>query len=189
MPLTYPFSLEKAIQAAAFIVERLGEVDKIKLIKLIYLADREHFIRTGAPITGDRQVAMPFGPVPSGTLDAINGQIPGADELVFRYLNVKNNKIRLQKSPGKAALSADEIESLNKVLKSHGKKAPWALADETHRLPEYTACYVEGTSTTIPYESIAKASGDKRRFRHERAVIPFEFLASMKQTVGNGSDV
>jgi uncharacterized phage-associated protein len=189
MPLTYQFNLEKAVQVAAFILDRLGEVDKIKLIKLIYLADREHFIRTGMPITGDRQVAMPFGPVPSSTLDAINGQIPGADESVFRFLNVKNNKIRLHKSPGIAALSADEVESLNKVLKAHGKKAPWALANETHRLPEYNACYVEGTSTTIPYETIAKASGDKRRFRHERVVIPYESLASMKQTIGNGSDL
>jgi uncharacterized phage-associated protein len=189
MPLIYQFNLAKAVQVAALIVERLGETDKIKLIKLIYLADREHFIRTGMPITGDRQVAMPFGPVPSNTLDAINGQVPGADELVFRFLHVTNNKIRLHKSPGKAALSADEVESLNKVLKAHGKKAPWALADETHRLPEYNACYVEGTSTTIPYESIAKASGDKRRFRHERVVIPVESLAFIKQTLGSGSDL
>jgi uncharacterized phage-associated protein len=189
MPLTYQFNLEKAVQAAAFIVDRIGEVEKIKLIKLIYLADREHFIRTGAPITGDRQVAMPFGPVPSSTLDVINGQVSGADELVFRFLNVRNNKIRLHKSPGKAAISADEIETLTRVLKTHGKKAPWALANETHRLPEYIACYVEGTSTTIPYETIAQVSGDNRRFRHDRVVLPFEALASMKQTIGSGSDL
>jgi uncharacterized phage-associated protein len=189
MPLAYQFNLDKAIQAAAHIVEQLGEVDKIKLIKLIYLADREHFIATGAPITGDRQVAMPWGPVPSNTLDAINGQVSDADESVFRFLSIKNNTIRLKKSPGKAALSVGEIESLNKVLKAHGGKAPWPLANETHRLPEYVACYVDGTSTTIPYESIARASGDKRRFRHERVVIPFEVLASMRRTMADGSTI
>jgi uncharacterized phage-associated protein len=173
----------------AFFVDRLGELEKIKLVKLVYLADREHFIRTGTPITGDRQVAMPYGPVPSGTLDAINGLVSGADQLVFRFLIVKNNKIHLHKSPGRSALSADEIDTLNKVLKESGKKDAWALANETHRLPEYNACYMEGTSTTIPYECIAKASGDKRRFRHERVVIPFESLASMKQSIGSGSDI
>jgi len=189
MPLEYQFNLNKTIQAAAFILERLGDVDKIKLIKLIYLADREHFIRTGAPITGDRQVAMPWGPVPSRTLDAINGQVSGADDSVFRFLSVKNNTIHLRKSPGHTALSAQEIESLNKVIRAHGRKAAWPLANETHRLPEYVACYVEGTSTTIPYESIARASGDSRRFRHGRVVIPCEALATLKQDIGDGSDL
>jgi hypothetical protein len=134
-------------------------------------------------------VAMPYGPVPSATLDAINGCVSGSDELVFRYLSVKNNKIRLHRSPGKSALSADEMESLAKVLKEHGKKALWALANETLRLSEYAACFVDGTSTTIPYECIAKFSGDRRRWRHERVVVPFEAMESMKLTIGSGSDI
>jgi len=189
MQLTYSFNLEKAVQVAAFFVKDLGEVEKLKLVKLVYLADREHFIRVGMPITGDRLVAMPYGPVPSGTLDAINGLVSGAEELVFRYLVVKNNKIRLHKSPGQSALSADEIDTLKNVLKIHGKKGAWALANQTHRLPEYNACYIEGTSTTIPYECIAEVSGDTRRYRHNRVVIPVEALAGLKQTIGSGADV
>ena len=34
----------------------------IKLIKLMYLADRRCLIETGFPITGDRMVSMPKGP-------------------------------------------------------------------------------------------------------------------------------
>ncbi len=189
MQLTFSFNLDKAVQAMGFFAQRLGEVEKIKLIKLTYLADRAHFIRTGEPITGDRQFAMPYGPVPSGTLDAINGLVSGADELVFRFLRVKNNTISLRKSPGVASLSSDEVDTLSKTLKVHGKKRPWALANETHRLPEFFACYVEGTSSPIPYECIAKVCGDKRRFRHDRVVIPARVLASMKQTIGAGSDL
>ncbi len=189
MQLSYQFNIEKAVQAMSYFAQKLGEVEKIKLIKLIYLADREHFIRTGAPITGDRQVAMPYGPVPSCTLDLINGLVDGADQLAYRYLTVKNNKIRPHKSAGTSALSDDELDTLKKIFKEHGKKNAWALASETHRLPEYIACYVEGTSTPIPYECIAQVSGDKRRFRHDRVVIPGELLASMKQTIGPGSDL
>lgn len=189
MQLNYRFNLEKAVQAMAYFVSHLSQIQKIKLVKMIYLADREHFIRTGAPITGDRQVAMRYGPVPSNTLDAINGVVNGADESVFAFLNVKNNTIKLHKSPGTNALSADEIDTLKKILKEHGKKDPWALANETHRLPEYCACYIEDTSTPISYSAIAKASGDKRRFRHDRAVIPAEILASMKQNIGSGADL
>src|SRR5580693_8314582 len=105
MSLAYQFNLEKAVQAMAFFVDQLAPVDKIKLVKLIYLADRDHFIHVGTPITGDRQVAMPYGPVPSATLDAINGLVCSAEETVFRYLAVKNNQITLRRSPGQSALS------------------------------------------------------------------------------------
>jgi|HubBroStandDraft_1064217.scaffolds.fasta_scaffold306041_2 uncharacterized phage-associated protein len=189
MSLTYQFNLEKAVQAMAFFVERLREVEKIKLVKLVFLSDRQHFIHTGAPITGDRQVAMPYGPVPSATLDAINGCLPSCEDAVFRYINVKNNKITLKKSPGRDALSPQEVATLEKVLKTHGATEAWALARETERLQEYVTAFVEGTSTTIPYESIAKTSGDPRRYRHNRAVIPGSALASMGRSIGAGNDI
>jgi Protein of unknown function (DUF4065) len=189
MSLTYQFNLEKTVQAMAFFVDELGPLDKIKLVKLIYLADRHHFIHAGMPITGDRQVAMPYGPVPSSTLDAINGLVCGAEETVFRFLAVKNNAITLRKSPGRSALSEDELKTLAKILHQHGSKKSWPLARETERLPEYLNCYSDGTSTTIPYESIAKASGDKRRYRHDRVVLPAQALASANQSIGSGADI
>ncbi|MCK4275964.1 MAG: SocA family protein, partial [Phycisphaerae bacterium] len=54
---------DKAIQATAYLVGKLGKVDKIKLIKLLYIADRDHFLQHGAPITGDDQYALNKGPV------------------------------------------------------------------------------------------------------------------------------
>jgi uncharacterized phage-associated protein len=183
MLLAYQFNLEKAVQALAYFVQRFKELDKIKLVKLMFLADREHFIKTGLPITGDRQVAMPYGPVPSATLDAINGCLPSSENAVFRFMNVKNNNVTLKKSPGRAALSDEEIQTLEKVSRRYGAKESWALARETERLPEYLSYYVEGTSTTIPYEGIAKASGDKRRYRQNRVVIPAEALALMKRSI------
>ena len=43
--------------------------DYIKLIKLLYLADRAALIETGSPITGDRYVSMKFGPVLSNVFE------------------------------------------------------------------------------------------------------------------------
>jgi hypothetical protein len=44
----------------------------------------------------------------------------------------------------------------------------------THQLPEYKSRYVEGTSTPIPFEEIAKYSGQEKRYRHNRPVISVE---------------
>ncbi|HUB25621.1 MAG TPA: Panacea domain-containing protein [Tepidisphaeraceae bacterium] len=179
MTIAFRFNLQKAMQAVAFLLEQIGPLDKIKLVKLIYLADREHFIEHGLPITGDRQFAMPRGPVPSGTLDALNGLVPDAQGSVFSYIHIADNQVTLRQSPGRALLTAPELSTLERVARTHGAKETWQLVDETHRLPEYIESYVEGTSRPIPYERIAKASGNPARFREGRPVITPEMAAQM----------
>ena len=57
-------------QAAARLLKRAGgPMSHMKLIKLLYLADRRALVRWGRPITCDWYVSMPQGPVPSFTLD------------------------------------------------------------------------------------------------------------------------
>jgi len=52
----------------------------IKLIKLLYLADREALLRWGRPITTDCHVSMPKGPVVSQIYHLITDEPePGAE--------------------------------------------------------------------------------------------------------------
>src|SRR5580700_3266295 len=80
--LTYPtmalrFNEAKATQAAAFFLRlRGGQMHYIKLIKLLYLADREALIRWGIPFTTDRHVSMDNGPVTSRILKLITEDCP-----------------------------------------------------------------------------------------------------------------
>src|SRR5947209_5839301 len=104
MEMRFPFNLDKAIQVVAHLLSRLGTTDKVKLMKLVYLADREHFIRHGYPITGDQPYAMPHGPVPSATLDAVDGQTPGAQERVFRFIHVDDYRVSIRATPGVGVL-------------------------------------------------------------------------------------
>jgi hypothetical protein len=147
-------------------------------MELLYLADRHHFIEHGVPITGDRLCAMPYGPVPSASLDAING-FWSSGEQVFRYIHVNDRRAELRQSPGTAALSKSEIASVDAVVREQGPKATWQLVRETHRLPEYVESYVEGSARTIPYERIAKFSGRDERFRLDRPVVCAEAAALM----------
>lgn len=59
---------------AAFFLYRNGNrLSILKLMKLLYLADRESLARFGSPLSYDRFASLPHGPVLSQTLDYING--------------------------------------------------------------------------------------------------------------------
>lgn len=61
--MEFIFDEHKATQAAAYLLRRGGgRMRYMKLIKLLYLADRTALIETGSPITGDRFVAMKLVP-------------------------------------------------------------------------------------------------------------------------------
>jgi uncharacterized phage-associated protein len=185
MNMRFGFNLEKAYQAMAYMLERIGTIEKVKLTKLVYLADRQHFIERGYPITGDDQYAMKKGPVPSLTLDVLDGDFPA----VFDFIHIDDNLISLKKSPGTTALNDDERATLDQIVARDGHKDKWVLVRETHKLPEYEQTYKEGTSTRIPYELIAKVSGNENRFRKNRPVISQEAAAHMSCPFPSGSDL
>jgi hypothetical protein len=74
------FDERKAAEAAAFMLFKAGgKLPLIKLVKLLYLAERLSLQRYGEPLTGDRLVAMPNGPVLSITYDHMNGALPSRE--------------------------------------------------------------------------------------------------------------
>ena len=180
--IRFTWDPEKAIQAAAYLVQRLERVDKVKLTKLLYLADREHFLQHGAPITGDEQYAMPKGPVPSKTLHLLDGEVVESGKL-FQHLHQDDFTWTLRLDPGTGALAASEIAVLDAVLREHGQKDKWLLVNELHHSPEYVEVYREGTSTRIPYETILQhyETGDGSRFRRGRPVVSSETMAAMRR--------
>lgn len=180
MPIRFQFDLEKAVLAMAFVVHRLGSVQKVRLMKLLYIADRDHFLRYGWSITGDHFVAMKWGPVPSDCLHALDGELSTeAEEEVCKHIQLVNFEVFLKSMPDFSRLSETETEVLDAVVEEHGRKPRRQLELETHEYPEYKIHYVKGTSTPIPYESILKcyAYADETRFRHNRPVIS-EAMAS-----------
>lgn len=60
-----PREREKLIQAVIFFASNTAHCGKIKLIKLLYLLDFEHFRQTGRNVTGLDYSAWKLGPVPA----------------------------------------------------------------------------------------------------------------------------
>ncbi len=68
-------NIQKTIQAAGVLLEfeSTHQMDKLRLIKLLYIAERQMLRETGKPLLGSRVVAMQHGPVHSEVLDLLNG--------------------------------------------------------------------------------------------------------------------
>lgn len=182
--IRYRFSAEKTVQAAAYLLRELGgPVSRIKLMKLLYYADRDHFLAQGRPITGDEQWALPHGPVPSRALNLLNGECREEEQdLVFAHISAHDRHFELHHDPGMSMLEESDRKILDAVLAEHGRKHPMQLRAETHELPEYRearADCAENSAAPIPYELILKHYSQDRGFRRGRAVITPQIAAHM----------
>lgn len=156
--MEFVFNEAKAAQAAAMLLERHERtMPYIKLIKLLYLADRQSLIETGSPITGDRFVSMKHGPVLSRVLDLIGHPPPPEHSIWHACIRRERHDAVLIDSVGSDQLSEYEISVLEEVFQAHGAEKPWTVVDHTHALPEWTD--PGGTSTPIAPEDILGYAG------------------------------
>src|SRR5687768_11748301 len=96
------FNEQKALALAAlFLRLRGGEMKHLKLVKLMYLADRAAFSRWGHSITGDRYVSMEYGPVLSTVLDLIHEQLPASSNQWGKHIE--------ESSPHTVKLTVDVV--------------------------------------------------------------------------------
>lgn len=105
-------------QALVFVVRRLRQVNVTKLEKILYLADLEHFHRTGATLTGVKWVRFKLGPLAyrlPHSRDDLNGH-----EIAVSYEVQGEHEAQVYR-PGPAprfepALAAEGERNLNRIL-------------------------------------------------------------------------
>ena len=158
--MRFTFNERKTAQAATHLLSlNGGQMEYIVLIKLLYLADRRALIDHGLPITGDRMVSMPHGPVLSRVLDRIHtGPTPGACEWYEHVTEPDGYVVRAHDS-GAATdeLSRYEAGVLDEVFRKYGALGKWDLVAFTRTLPEWEDPH--GSSVPIAPESILRAVG------------------------------
>jgi uncharacterized phage-associated protein len=145
--LRFHFNDRKTAQAAAFLLKSGGgTLNYMKLIKLMYLADRAMLLAKGIPITGDRMVAMKHGPVLSQVLDFINnGPDDGDNESAwFEYIEAPEGyDVSLKDGAHAAAEELDELSRyemgvLKSIFEKYGAMDKWELVNLLHQiLPEW----------------------------------------------------
>ncbi|MGL5292385.1 MAG: Panacea domain-containing protein [Aeromonas sp.] len=131
------FNEERVAQMAAFMLsKRGGQMAYLKLMKLLYLSDREAMSRFGESISGDLMVSMPHGPVLSQTLNLIRGGSEhqnGWDEWISDEANYEVSIRRDVSDRDDLDLLSDmDLEILNKVWNEFGHMTRYQIRDYTH---------------------------------------------------------
>lgn len=133
--IRFSFNEAKAAEAAAVLLQSAGgKMPYMRLIKLMYLADRESLHRFGRPIVGGRYVAMKYGPVLSEVLDEAKHEISGAWRTVIQR---EGYNVALRQQPKIVLLSEAEISILKETADLFCRLDQWAISDVTHTLPEW----------------------------------------------------
>ncbi|MBL4630264.1 MAG: SocA family protein [Paraglaciecola sp.] len=159
----FMFSENLVTQMAAYFLRKETHPMKyIKLLKLLYLAEREAMAKWGQSISGDRFVSMPQGPVLSQTYDLIKGS--SSDSGSIWEVTIKgeaNYKVAVESDLDEDffdELSKAETNLLDDIYKKFGGFTGFELVTYTHdHCQEWSD--PNGSSYPIKPKAILEAMG------------------------------
>jgi uncharacterized phage-associated protein len=167
LTIRFRFDPEKLVQSLAYFAGHgIDDLDKMKVAKLLFHADKYHLLTYGRPVIGDTYACMEYGPVPSATLNVLSDLIaddpsypPIAKPLFDAYISVEKDGRRYPvfraKQPADLDVFSDsDIEALDHAIKLHGKKSARQLSQESHHEPAWRIANEsrpEGSSVMMDY--------------------------------------
>lgn len=146
----------KTTQVVARLIQKSGEpLDYLRMIKLVYLAERESLLKRGIPIVGGQYFSMNKGPAISELMDFVQTRnAPGWKELISPRMG---NDLKLKASPTFESLSAREVEILDSTMAAHATKTTEELVEWCHKNCSETEEVPLGGRNDISIESILSA--------------------------------
>lgn len=182
----YKFNIDRAIEATAYLLQKAGgAMSYLKLLKLLYIAERTSMGQRGRPVVGDQYYSMQHGPVLSHVMNLVRGiPIAGLDperwDAAFETTVDPDYEIELVSEVQPQDLSRGDLRILEEVWTDFGKIEKWDIRDLTHDFPEY-----EFTRSSIPIyveeilEALGKTPDEVARIQeHEHEVSQLKKLLS-----------
>jgi len=136
------FDYRKATQCLNYFALKAGKsIDKLRVLKLIYFADRYHLRKYDRFITNDIYFAMGLGPVASSTKDIAEGS-EFLDETESQYANEylrtgTQHELISNKLVDTDVFSESDIEALDFAWNKFGHLSSSDLVELTHKYPEW----------------------------------------------------
>jgi len=161
MSFRFHFDADKAIQAIGVLMthDHVSQMNFMRVLKLLYLSEREALKETGRPIIGDSVVATERGPVMENVYSLLRGQHSGFKEFSKHFNTVRYNLV-MHLQPDVGELSKYEIETIQRIAKQHEDADEWELSQFTRdQLPEWQKNNPGKSSKAIPVEDILAAIG------------------------------
>lgn len=157
------FSEKKAAQAAAYFLFQVrgSRLPILKLMKLLYLAERRSYELYGEPLIGDKLVSMEHGPVLSRTLNRINGMTFSEEGGWSTWISDRDGydvglaDASMIRSPEEdlLELSDADLNVLAETWSQFGHMDKYKIRDYTHdKCPEWQD--PDGSSVPIPVERL-----------------------------------
>lgn len=135
------FSHKKATQILNyFALKQGGQINKMKALKLTFLADRYHLRKYGRPITNDDYFALKLGPVASGVKDIAEQSDFLDDDIkqyVVHFLELEYYDLISKDAVEKDVFSDTDLEALSFVWNKFGSMKEFELSHLTHEYPEW----------------------------------------------------
>jgi len=123
----FRFDESRTREAVLYILNSLDVVDKYKLSKLLYFADKIHLSKYGRTITGDEYVKMEYGPVPSKVYDVIKGNI---QDLI--PVHTQGVRVMANRNANIEELSESDVNCIRESIEKYGNKDFGELYDLSH---------------------------------------------------------
>lgn len=133
------FNEQKSTEAASLLLHlKGGRTDFWWIIKMLYLVDREAFIRWERPVTNDFYESLPYGPVGMSIYNIIKKNISSPFWKRFIVTLPKESEVMLNGTPAPIKkLSKAEVDLITEVFKEFGSLDGGQLVEYTHTLPEW----------------------------------------------------
>ena len=126
----------------------IPSIDKIKLVKLVFMADKYHLLNYGRTITNDEYYAMPRGPVGYKTLETLNK----AASCNSKFFILANKKVIKKDCKCRFEFLSDtDRKAVKTVVDKFGKYETGDLIELTHKYPEWKQ-----------YEQLLKSKKNKK---------------------------
>jgi uncharacterized phage-associated protein len=157
----FNFDFDKTLQATAYILSQSPDhrMKYIKLLKLLYIADRESIAESGMPITGCHPIAMENGPLPEEVYKFVRKNPMVGAEAWAQFISTRNYFTYLDHDPGTGKLSRYEKEKLAEVTRRHERDNEFKMVAIVHELPEWKKNDPGTSSRAIPVQDILEAVG------------------------------
>ena len=131
-PMLYrQFNDKRVTQVAArFLQLECKPMKYMKLLKLLYIADRKAILQGKKPFSGDEYYSMKLGPVLSNTYDLIKH--PDGMSYWHGHISIQGYYASLIKVPSSDSLSRFAERIIGETYKTHSALDEWQISQLTH---------------------------------------------------------
>lgn len=165
------------IHALLYILKKLeGKSDFHKIFKLLYFADREHLVKYGVQISGDRYIAMDKGPVPSVAFDGLKSLRKASAKYDINSPYAQFFKVpswfivEAVIDPDMEELSESEIECLDNSVSEHGAKSFPELTRDSHDAA-YKSTHKDGHMRIRKIASAGSATDEMIKYIDQEQIL------------------